>query len=204
MAHDEAYTTLEHDDARGHGPWDYSNRPLDDDDPRLIDLGSLLLVGHPDIGVQLAGTGEGDAQVIHAAVLVAEESALELRVFAAARSGAIWDELRPEIIEEITSANGAYEHRDGPWGPELLASVPVQTEDEKPAVQASRIIGIDGPRWFLRATVLGEQAQHPTDEGLLMDALRDVVVNRGHEARMVREPLELTVPEDAVRNDGAQ
>src|SRR5699024_12186370 len=42
----------------GHGPWDYDNRPLDDDDPRLINLGSLILVGHPDVGVQLAGTGE--------------------------------------------------------------------------------------------------------------------------------------------------
>lgn len=153
------------------------------------------------MGVQLTGEGEGDEQVIRAAVLFVEESALELRVFAAPRSGGLWDDVCPEIIDEVVHANGEYHDRDGPWGHELLARIPVTDSDGEDAVQPSRIIGIDGPRWFLRATVLGKQAVDLTDEGLLMDCLRDVVVRRGEAACMVREPLLLEVPEGAIHDN---
>lgn len=139
--------------------------------------------------------------MIRAAVVFTESSALELRAFAAARSGGLWDELRPEIIEEIAAAGGEYENRQGPWGTELLAKVPITTEEGHDAVQPSRIIGIEGPRWFLRATVLGQQALEPTEEGLLMDTLRDVVVRRGDEARMVREQLNIVVPDGVESTD---
>lgn len=178
------------------GPWDYSQRPLDDDDPRLINLGALILVGHPDVKIQLSA--DSKSEKIRSAVLFSDETGLDLRVFAAPRSKGLWADVRTEIIAEVQTENGQYTQREGPWGPELIATVPVTTPGGEDKVQPSRIIGIDGPRWFLRATILGKQAVQLTDEGLLMDALRDVVVNRGDEPRMVREQLDLIVPESAT------
>ena len=39
--------------------------------------------------------------------------------------------------------------------------VPVEDPDGKIFSQTSRVIGIDGPRWLLRATILGRAAVEP-------------------------------------------
>ncbi len=49
-------------------------------------------------------------------------------------------------------------------------TVPATTDDGQTGVQPSRIIGVEGPRWMLRATLLGEAALDP-DEHALMGAL---------------------------------
>jgi hypothetical protein len=78
---------------------------------------------------------------------------------------------------------------DGPFGPELRIRVPVTLPDGEAGFQPSRILGIEGPRWMLRATFLGQEALEPDDDGLLMQALRDVIVVRGDEPMAPREAM---------------
>lgn len=182
-------------DVRAHGPWD-SSEVSRGDDPSYIDLGALVVRGREEVAIQLPTEGEdGD---MGSAVLVTDDAALELRAFAATRSGGLWDEVRDDLIIEVERLGGQSEQVAGPFGPELHIRVPVELQEGEEGFQPSRIVGIEGPRWLLRATFLGEAALNPSDEGLLMECLRDVVVVRGDEPRIPREALLLTLPEDAV------
>lgn len=181
-------------DVRHQGPWDSTEKS--DDLAGYVDLGSLKIRGDEAYALQLpADNDEGD---IGSVVLVGEGSALELRAFAATRSGGLWDEVRADIAAEVARLGGESSELVGPYGSELTVSVPAEGPDGEAGVQASRIMGIEGPRWMLRATLLGEAALQ-TEEHPLMAALRDVIVVRGAEPRIQREPLLLTIPSDAVR-----
>ncbi len=165
------------------------------DDPSYVDLGSLLVRGGEGYALQLpADNDEGD---IGSVLLVAEGSALELRAFAATRSGGLWDEVRSDIIEEVQRLGGEADEADGPFGTELKVTVPATTPDGQEGVQPSRIMGVEGPRWLLRATLLGEAALVPEGHELV-EALKDVIVVRGDGPRLLREPLLLQIPPNAI------
>jgi hypothetical protein len=182
-------------DVRANGPWDVSERSPEGD-ASYIDLGALFVPARDEYTIQLPA--EGEEGQIAAAVLVAGDSALELRAFAATRSGGLWDEVRDDLILEVTRLGGQSEQTTGPWGAELHVRVPVELPDGEEGFQPSRIVGVEGPRWLLRGTFLGEAALNPSDEGALVEAFRDVIVVRGDEARIPREALMLTLPDDAV------
>lgn len=182
-------------DVRADGPWDIAERSPDGD-PSYIDLGPLLVRARDEFSIQLPA--EGEHGQIASAVLVAEDSALELRAFAATRSGGLWDEVRDDLILEVARLNGTCEQVTGPFGDELLVQVPVELPDGEEGFQPSRIIGVEGPRWLLRGTFLGEAGLNPRDDDPLMQAFRDVIVVRGDEARIAREALLLTLPDNAV------
>ncbi len=63
-----------------------------------------------------ADNDDGD---IGSVVLVADDSALELRAFAATRSGGLWDEVRADIVEEVARLGGECTEAEGPYGAEL-------------------------------------------------------------------------------------
>lgn len=182
-------------DVRVNGPWDISERKPEGD-PSYVDLGPLLVRAQDGFSIQLPAEGENGQ--IASAVLVAEDAALELRAFAATRSGGLWDEVRDDLILEVTRLGGQSEQVDGPFGPELHIRVPVELPDGEDGFQPSRIVGAEGPRWLLRGTFLGEAGLNPSDEGVLMQAFKDVIVVRGNEARIPREALLLTLPDNAV------
>jgi hypothetical protein len=69
-------------------------------------------------------------------------------------------------------------------------------------VQPSRIVGVNGDRWLLRATFLGQPAIDPDNAAPWEDALRTVVVRRGKEAKPKGEGLPLVLPPQARRTDG--
>jgi hypothetical protein len=137
-------------------------------------------------------------------VLVTEESGLELRAFADARSGGLWDDVRGELQLEAERLGGTSQQVDGPFGSELHIQVPVTLPDDTEGFQPSRVLGIAGPRWMLRATFLGREALEPGDDGVLMEALREVVVVRGDEPRAPRDPLLLTISEDLEFMEGPE
>lgn len=182
-------------DVRANGPWDISEKKPDGD-PSYVDLGPLLVRAQDGFSIQLPA--EGEEGQIASAVLVAEDSALELRAFAATRSGGLWDEVRDDLILEVTRLGGQSEQVDGPFGPELHIRVPVELPDGEEGFQPSRIVGVEGPRWLLRGTFLGAAGLNPSDEDVLMEAFKDVIVVRGIEARIPREALLLTLPDNAV------
>ena len=177
------------------GPVDASTLSDADREGRL-DLGSVLL--SPDAGadgleVQLQADQES-GEVLAVLVLDGPESAVELRAFAAPKRAGIWDEIRDEIAEGARGAGGQTAEALGSWGIELLVQVPVQLPDGQQAVQASRIAGIDGPRWFLRATFLGRAAVEPETAGRLQAVVEGLAVQRGDGPMAPRDPIPLQVP----------
>jgi hypothetical protein len=173
------------------GPYDADDAP-DDEIPR-IDLGSLRVPMVDGLELRLdvdQQTGE-PAQL----VLADGESMLQLAGFAAPRSGGIWDLVRAEIAESLSSAGGRAEEVDGPLGTELSAYIPT---GEPGALAPARFIGVDRPRWFLRGLLSGPAALDRGAAGRLEFAFRGTVVVRGKDAMPSRDPLPLKLPPEAL------
>jgi hypothetical protein len=62
----------------------------------------------------------------------------------------------------------------------------------------ARFVGVDGPRWFLRAVFSGRAAIDDDAAGPLMAVVRDTVVVRGESAMAPREMLPLRLPDEAT------
>ncbi|GAA4562027.1 DUF3710 domain-containing protein [Micromonospora coerulea] len=166
------------------GPYDVSEAP---DMPRL-DLGSLQIPAVPEVEVRVQADPQG---VIQQVVLVYGENALQLGVFAAPRSEGIWDEVREEIRQSLFNDGAAAREVEGEYGTELHARVP--TPD---GLTDLRFVGIDGPRWMVRGVYQGAAATDPDAAGPLAICLDGLVVDRGQEAKPVREPLPLRLPRE--------
>ena len=167
------------------GPWDARWAP---DDVQRLDLGSLQIPAIDGVEVRVQANPDGAVEQV---VLVIGESALQLGVFAAPRSDGIWGEVRAEIAEAMSADGVGAREIDGPYGVELVATV---TTPQGPA--DVRFVGIDGPRWMVRALFQGPAAGDPTQEGALGVCLEGLVVVRDEEARPVREALPLRLPKE--------
>lgn len=185
-------TTEEPAGPRAKGPWDVSEVTILDDDTTRVDLGSLLVTAHEGLEVQLQ-VEEATGQV--AAVLLAgQEGAAELRAFAAPRNGDVWDDVRRAVTAEVAQLGGTATEQDGVFGTELVVSLAVELPDGSHAQQLSKVVGIAGPRWLLRATLFGRPAVDYREDGDVEQALRDVVVVRGGTPVPPGDPLPLVLP----------
>ncbi|HEX3930540.1 MAG TPA: DUF3710 domain-containing protein [Nocardioides sp.] len=187
---------LEHTSARaGTGPWDSGETP--DDGLDRVDLGSLRVPGREGAELRLQvdeTTGE-----VQSVMLAAEEGALELRAFAAPRGGDLWSEIRPQIAADVARHGGTATEREGRFGPELVCQMQVVMPDGTQALQPSLIVGVNGARWLLRATFLGQPAVEPELSPEWEEALASVVVHRGTHAMPSGDALPLSLPDDAQR-----
>jgi hypothetical protein len=182
--------------AHGGGPWDGAT----DHYPELarVDLGSLLVPVGPEFDLQLVlAEQQGSWAVVHHG-----QSDLQLQAFAAPKNNGLWDEVRGEIAVEIANAGGTTTEQLGSLGPELMASLPAQPGS--PQMVPVRFTGIDGPRWFLRATFSGAAAISPEAAAPLEMLLREVVVVRGEHPVPPRDLLELRLPADAQQQFAQQ
>lgn len=175
------------------GPYDAADIDVESDE--WIDLGGILL--RPVEGTELRLQVDEGSQTVMAALLVSGESALELRAFAASRSGGLWEELRREIAAETTRRGGTVTEANGPYGAELKVVVSGRQPDGSTGTQVSRILGVDGPRWFLRGTLLGRAAQEPDQAEPLIHALSHVAVVRGKGPMAPRDMIPLKLPDQA-------
>jgi hypothetical protein len=182
--------------AAATGPFDIDD--VAGDGVQRVDLGSLLLTPEPERELRLQV--DERTQQVQAVVLTGPDGALELRAFSAPRNGDLWSEVRPQIAADMSRRGGTATERDGSFGPELVCQLTVKTDDGRTATQPSRIIGINGPRWMLRATLLGRPAMDPAAAGPWEETLRKVVVRRGEHAMPVGDPLPVTLPPDARRS----
>ena len=178
------------------GPWDVDDLS-DDSDVERLDLGSLLIEAEPGRELRLQvdeSTGE-----VQAVMLAGADGAVELRAFAAPRNGDLWSTIRPQIAAEMAQLGGTASEREGRFGTELVCQLPVQREDGSAATQPSRIIGVNGPRWMLRATLLGRPAMEVEGSQAWEDTIAKVVVRRGEGAMPVGDALPVVLPADARR-----
>lgn len=173
------------------GPFDERDAPTDEI-PRA-DLGALLVPVNAGLDLRLE---VNEAQQVIAVTLAAPDGTMQLGVYAAPRNEGIWDEVRAEIADSLKSQKGSPSERgSGSFGVELTGTVP--GEGGRVPV---RFIGIDGPRWFLRALLAGGPAD-PARAARFEDVLRNVIVVRGTEPLPVRDPVPLRLPKDVVLPD---
>ena len=188
---DEDETT--EDDAQAYnrtrGPFDSSEV---DDEVERIDLGALRIT--PVDGMQLRLELDQEQQTVQSAHALIGESSVQLQVFAAPRTLGVWGDIRTEIADSITAQGGKAEVVDGPLGRELAATIPALGPDGRKQKNVVRFMGVDGPRWFLRAVISGPAATDADKASPLVEIVRSTVVVRDEEARPPREALPLQVP----------
>ncbi|MDT7538122.1 MAG: hypothetical protein QOI82_1707 [Actinomycetota bacterium] len=183
---------------RPQGPWDSEDAP--DDDLQRIDLGAMRLPVPDGTEVRVDVSPEGE---VVAATMVQGDSSMQINVFAAPKRSGIWSEVRSEITEALVQGGGSTEQVDGPFGAELRAQVPTEQPGQGVMLSPARFLGVDGPRWFLRALLTGPAATDPAAAAGLEATLRNVVVDRGGEAMAVRDPLPLHLPKDVAEQAAA-
>jgi uncharacterized protein DUF3710 len=177
------------------GPFDADDLP--DDGVERIDLGSLLIA--PEDGRELRLQVDESTGEVQSVMLAGAEGAVELRAFAAPRGGDLWSEVRPRIAADMAQHGGVATEREGRFGPELSCQVTVTRPDGTTGTQPSRIIGINGPRWMLRATLLGRPALDAAGATDWEDTITRVAVRRGEAAMPVGDLLPVSLPADARR-----
>jgi hypothetical protein len=191
---------------RGRGPYD-----ADEDVPssRRLDLGALRV---PVVdGMQIQLEVDRTSRVARSVTVVDGPSRVRISAFAAPRTQGVWDDVRGEISAEVTKVGGTADEVPGPFGTEVITTIPTRLKDGRQAVQVQRFAGVDGPRWFLRAVFSGPEVVRAAglpvpdtslDPGRLErleGVVGGVVVVRGTQARPPREPLALALPATSAK-----
>lgn len=188
-------TSAEDDHPGTDGPYDRADVP---GRQGRLDLGSLWMAGVP--GMQLQLEIDQVTSELSAATVLLGESTMQVQAFAAPKRSGIWDEIRTEIAQAVAAQGGTAEPTEGPLGTELMARLPARGNDGAVSFQPARFIGVDGPRWFLRAVITGAAA---ADAGLaepLLAVIGSTVVVRGEEAMAPRDLLPLRLPDEGVED----
>lgn len=162
------------------GPYDVTEAPAG---VNRLNLGSLRIPAVPGVEVRVQAGQDGKVQQVF---LVDGDSLLQLGAFAAPRTEPIWDEVREEIRSSLFQEGVAAQDVTGPYGTELRARVRTPN-----GLKDLRFVGVNGPRWLVRAVYQGPAAVDPSRAARLTECLRGVVVDRGDEARPTKEPLPL-------------
>ncbi|MFD0822739.1 DUF3710 domain-containing protein, partial [Micromonospora zhanjiangensis] len=145
-------------DTPERGPYDISAAP---DGVQRLDLGSLHIPAVDGVEVRVQADPDGTIQQV---VLVHGENALQLGAFAAPRTEGIWGEVRDEIRASLVEQGATARETDGDYGTELWARV--NTPDGPADL---RFVGVDGPRWMVRALYQGRAATDPAAAGPLAE-----------------------------------
>jgi hypothetical protein len=181
--------------ARSQGPFDESE--VDFSQGNRIDLGGLMLTVID--GLELQVQADQKSGRITQLTLKDGNSGMQIHPYASRKSGGMWEEVKTQIKLSVNESGGLVEEVQGPWGIELNAQI--MTNGEKPVLQPARFVGIDGPRWFLRAVFLGEASRDTKAGARLMECLRSAVVVRGDTAMAPGTPIVLRLPNNAPSSE---
>ena len=88
-----------------------------------VDLGGVKVLPREGLHLRLE-VEEGTKRVV-AIGLDYANSTLQVQPFAAPRSSGLWHEIRAQIADQIARQGGTTTVREGTFGPELLAQIPV-------------------------------------------------------------------------------
>lgn len=177
------------------GPFDAADAP----ERERLDFGTMALTPLEGVEFRLDPDESNQMLVGVTAMLEGEPaSAVQLQAYAAPKTSGIWYGIRREISESIVAGGGTADEVEGPLGVELHVQMASQGPDGRTTFAPARFLGIDGPRWFLRAVLSGQAAVDDEAAERALDVVRSVVIRRGPEARAPRELLELTLPPELL------
>jgi hypothetical protein len=199
---DIEFDQIADDDAKSAPADRATNGPLDESEANAVrpyvDLGGVKIVPRADLQLRLE-VEEGSKRVV-AVGLDYAGSSLQVQPFAAPRSSGLWNEIRAQIVDQIHKQGGTTTISDGPFGPEVLAEIPVTTAGQS-GTRLARFVGVDGPRWFLRGVIAGEGAVNPAAAEQIEDLFRSIVVVRGNTPMPPRDLIPLNMPAAAPGGD---
>ncbi len=180
--------------------------PLDDSEANpvrpYVDLGGVKIL--PREGLHLRLEVEEESQRVVAVGLDYANSTLQVQPFAAPRSSGLWHEIREQIAEQVERQGGRTQVRDGVFGPELVAEIPVAAaQGPGGETRVARFVGVDGPRWFLRGVIAGDAAVKADAAALVEDLFRSIVVVRGNVPMPPRDLIPLRMPAAPAAGDGS-
>ncbi|RSX55744.1 hypothetical protein D2E26_0307 [Bifidobacterium dolichotidis] len=168
-----------------YGPWDIEDAHVPDYD-RYLSLGAYYLPFMQ--GMQLRVKVNRETRQVSGTIVTFGNSSLEMEAFAAPKTLGLWDDVRTDLLD----ANEKAQAVDGVFGKEVM--LPVTVASGKSVM--TRIAGVDGPRWMMRAIFSGTAATDPEslDAKSLNKFLSLVVVERGEEPLAPRDLLPMHPP----------
>lgn len=185
------------DSLREDGPFDVNEVDLEADDIDRLDFGTLILTPIEDMKIQLQINQE--TQVVQSALIMIGNSALEIALFAAPSRTSIVADVARDMVASTTASGGEADLLEGPFGPEVRRVIPVEAEGQQ-AYHVSRTWFAQGPRWLLRAVMMGEAAlvEGFEDENaeLLLEFFCNIVVNRGERPYVPGDLIPMELPEE--------
>lgn len=165
-----------------------------------VDLGGIKILPREGLHLRLE-IEEGSKRVV-AIGLDYAGSTLQVQPFAAPRSSGLWHEIRDQIADQIGKQGGTTTLREGPFGPELVAEIPIAAgQGAEGTTRLARFIGVDGPRWFLRGVIAGEGAINTDAAAQIEDLFRSIVVVRGSTPMPPRDLIPLRMPATPAGTD---
>lgn len=176
----------EHTDADEHGPYDSEEAP--EDELARLDLGSVRLPLPAESQVQVEMDQNGPLRAVH---VLTPNGRFTVGAYAAPKSGDLWPEISRELAEQLHGDGARVRKENGEWGTELVAFV----NDV-----LLRFVGVDGPRWMLRAVSAGPKETSAKAAEELRDIVRNTIVVRGQQPMPVRTPLPLSLPEQIAQH----
>ena len=186
---DDGYYDESGDEYAGEGPLagPYDEDEAPDDGVTRLDLGSVRLPLPPDAQVQVEMDPAGPLRAVH---VLTPNGRFTVSAYAAPKSGELWPEISRELADQLHGDGARVRREFGEWGAELVAFV----NDV-----LLRFVGVDGPRWMLRAVSAGPKETSAKAAEELRDMVRGTVVARGPQPMPVRTPLPLSVPEEIAQ-----
>lgn len=175
------------------GPWDETDpdAPSEDlDSGRVVNFGSLRLLVPEGVEVQVQAD-QGSGRITQLS-LRDGDSGMQLQPYASRKSGGMWPEVIESLKSSINSSGGLVETAEGQFGLEVVAQI--QAGGENGALQPARFVGVDGPRWFLRAVFMGKAARDDQAAARLTEILMNALVVRGGSAMAPGAPLVMNLP----------
>ena len=184
------------------GPWDESDSevPLAESaGDRVVSFGGLRL--RVPEGVEVQVQADQTTGRISQLTLRDGDSGMQLQPYASRKSSGMWAEVLESLKSSVNSAGGLVEEAEGKYGTELLARV--QAAGEPGGLQPVRFVGVDGPRWFLRAVFMGAAARDIGAGVRLGQIFESAVVFRGDTAMAPGAPIILNLPQDTNTDKAA-
>ena len=191
-------------DWRYDGPFDVDEVDLDADDVQRLDFGTVVVT--PFDGMQMQLQVEQATGNVQALLVMHEQSAIEIALFAAPAHTSMLADVRHDMERAAEQGGGTMDLAPGPFGTEIRRVLPVPTPDGKQGKAVTRTWLAEGPRWMLRGVLMGKAATHEGQDGpvaLLYEFFCNLVVRRGDDPRVPGQLIPMTMPASLATATGA-
>lgn len=178
-----------HDAVSGaSGPFDADSVNIEDFDfsdfsQGILNLGSVqipLPLGS-EVQVEMGATGP---RMLH---IVTQYGRITPVAFAAPRGGGQWRESTKKIAEDMRAEDYHVRVEQGPWGREVVG----QSKNDVTV----RLVGVDGPRWMLRMTLVAPTPLAENMKTLGREVTARTFVSRGDQPMMAGTSLPVALPD---------